>query len=79
MNAPAAEPTRAVQLLRFSVRALRIAASTVAVVALLKQQWFAAGVFSLAWLLIAAAPLLIPQLRPEPSGEGQPRTPDAQG
>lgn len=66
MSTPAAEPTSALKLLRFAVRALRITASTVAVVCLLRQQWLAGGAFSLAWLLILAAPLVIPQLEAEP-------------
>jgi hypothetical protein len=53
------------RLLRFGVRALRVTASTVAVVALLRQQWIAAAAFSLAWLLILAAPRVLPALRDE--------------
>lgn len=49
-------------LLRFAVRALRITASTVAVVALLRQQWIAGVAFSVVWLLILAAPRLWPLL-----------------
>lgn len=65
MSTPAAEPSSGLKLLRFAVRALRISASTVAVVCLLRQQWLAGGAFSLAWLLILGAPLVIPQLEPE--------------
>lgn len=55
----------ALTLLRFAVRALRVSASTVAVVALLRQQWIAASAFTLAWLLILAAPRLMPVLQAE--------------
>jgi hypothetical protein len=74
MGVPAAEPSPALKLLRFGVRALRISASTVAVVALLRQQWLAGGLFSLAWLLILGAPLVFPQLEPDasPGAETEP-------
>ena len=49
-------------LARFTVRALRISASTVAIVALLRQQWLAGTCFAVAWLLILAAPRLFPAL-----------------
>jgi hypothetical protein len=67
MSVPVIEPSPRLKLLRFAVRALRISASTVAVVALLRQQWLAGSALALAWLLIAAAPLLFPQLEPERS------------
>ncbi len=51
-----------VVLARFTVRALRISASTVAIVALLRQQWLAGACFAAAWLLILAAPRLFPAL-----------------
>lgn len=44
------QPTGA-HLARFSINALRIGASTVAVVELLRQHWISAGCFALAWLL----------------------------
>ncbi len=65
-------PTRAVKLARFTVRALRITASTVAVVALLRQQWLAGSCFSLAWLLILVAPRIFPSLdadTPQPASD----------
>lgn len=68
MSVPAVEPFPALKLLRFSVRALRISASTVAVIALLRQQWLAGALFGVAWLLIVGAPLVFPQLEPEPTG-----------
>ena len=60
------QPTRALALARFTVRALRISASTVALVALLRQQWLAGTCFTLAWLLILAAPRLFPLLNEQP-------------
>lgn len=74
MGVPASEPPAAWKLLRFAVRALRISASTVAVVALLRQQWLAGALFAVAWLLILGAPLVIPKLEPESPGnaEGEP-------
>lgn len=68
MSVPAAESSQALKLLRFGVRALRISASTVAVVALLRQQWLAGVLFALAWLLIVGAPRVFPQLEPEQAG-----------
>lgn len=62
MPVPVDEPTPGLKLLRFGVRALRISASTVAVVALLRQQWIAATAMGLAWLLILGAPMVFPQL-----------------
>ena len=57
----------ALGLLRFAVRAVRITASTIAVVALLRQEWVAGGVFAAAWLVILQAPRLFPLLQePEP-------------
>jgi len=70
MGVPAADTHPSVKLLRFGVRALRIAASTVAAVALLRQQWLAGTLFSLAWLLILGAPLVFPQLEPQDPGAG---------
>lgn len=52
------------RLLRFGFRALRITCSTVAVVALLQEQWVAGGCFGVAWLLLLAAPRLFPALEP---------------
>ena len=74
MSVPAAEPVPAVMLLRFAYRALRVSASTVAVVALLRQQWLGGAAFSLAWLLILGAPRFIPQLQSHqpPDGDGAP-------
>ncbi len=54
--------SRLVTLGRFVVRALRISASTIAVVALLRQQWLPAGCFALAWMLILVAPRVFPIL-----------------
>lgn len=74
MSIPAADPAPGLKLLRFGVRLLRVSASTVAVVALLRQQWLAGGLFSLAWLLILGAPLVFPQLEPaaSPAAETEP-------
>jgi hypothetical protein len=41
---------------RFGLRALRITASTVAVVALLQEQWVPGVSFGVAWLLLLKAP-----------------------
>jgi hypothetical protein len=49
-------------LIRFAVRGVRVSASTIAVVALLRQEWVAAGAFAVAWLLILGAPRLFPRL-----------------
>jgi hypothetical protein len=63
---PASVPTpsgRKLALIRFAVRAVRVTASTIAVVALLRQEWVAAGAFAVAWLLILGAPRLFPLLQ----------------
>jgi hypothetical protein len=52
-----------VALIRFAVRAGRVTASTIAVVALLRQEWVAAGAFAVVWLLILGAPRLLPVLQ----------------
>lgn len=75
MSVPLAEPPASLKLLRFAVRALRISASTVAVVALLRQQWLAGTLFALAWVLIVAAPLAFPQLEPPGSEASGPEPP----
>lgn len=79
MSLPAADPSVALKLLRFGVRALRISVSTLAVVALLRQQWLAGAACSLAWLLILAAPLRFPQLEQAsiPGTVPQPPRPDS--
>jgi hypothetical protein len=59
---PVQSPPARLALARFTVRALRISASTVAIVALLRQQWLAGSCFAVAWLLILAAPRLFPAL-----------------
>ena len=64
-------------LLRFSVRVLRVSASTLAVVALLQQRWLAGSAFALVWLLILAAPRLLPLLREE--GDPSTHSSQAQG
>jgi hypothetical protein len=56
-------PDRKLALIRFAVRAVRVTASTIAVVALLRQEWVAAGAFAVAWLLILGAPRLFPLLQ----------------
>ena len=56
-------PDRKLALIRFAVRAVRVTASTIAVVALLRQEWVAAGAFGVAWLLILGAPRLFPRLQ----------------
>ena len=40
---------------RFGIHALRIGASTAAVVELLRQQWISAACFTVAWLLAIQA------------------------
>lgn len=75
MAEPAPDPSASLKLLRFGVRALRIGASTVAVVALLQRQWLTGAIWSLGWLLILAAPLLWPQLEPAPATGGDSDTP----
>lgn len=57
----------ALGLLRFGVRALRITASSLAVVTLLQQQWWSGATSSLAWLLLLALPRWVPLLRDAPS------------
>jgi hypothetical protein len=49
-------PDRKLILLRLAAQAVRVTASTIAVVALLRQQWVAAGAFAIVWLLILGAP-----------------------
>ena len=50
-------------LIRFAVRAGRVTASTIAVVALLRQEWVAAAGFAVVCLLILGAPRLLPVLQ----------------
>lgn len=64
---PADAPPPAVRdrlrgLARFGVRALRVSASTIAVVALLRQNWIPAIAFAIVWVLILQAPRLFPLL-----------------
>jgi hypothetical protein len=54
---------RKLVLFRFAVRAVRVTASTIAVVAVLRQQWVAAAAFTVAWLLILALPRVFPPLQ----------------
>ncbi|MFM7312397.1 MAG: hypothetical protein ACKO0M_04390 [Cyanobium sp.] len=62
--------------MRFPVRALRISASTIAVVTLLRQQWLAAAAAAVGWLLILGLPRRWPQLADNPAeGPGQPPVP----
>jgi len=66
--APVPSPTdlpqdRKLSLIRFAVRAVRVTASTIAVVALLRQEWVAAAAFGVVWLLILGAPRLFPLLQ----------------
>lgn len=77
MRLSVSEPAPGLKLLHFAVRALRISASTVAVVAMLRQQWVAGIVFAVAWLLIAGAPMVIPQLEPERVSAGDSEPPKA--
>jgi hypothetical protein len=49
-------------LLRLTAQAVRVTASTITVVVLLRQQWVAAGAFALIWLLILGAPRVLPLL-----------------
>ena len=50
-------------LLLWTYRAVRVTCSTVAVVALLEQRWVAGSCFAVAWLLLLAAPRLVPALQ----------------
>jgi len=63
MTLPATANRPALALLRFGVRVLRITASSLAVVALLQQQWLEGSGAALVWLLILALPRLFPLLR----------------
>ena len=54
---------RKLGLIRFAVRAVRVTASTIAVVALLRQQWVAAAAFTVAWLLVLGSPRVFPLLQ----------------
>jgi len=63
MTLPATANRPALALLRFGVRVLRIAASSLAVVALLQQQWLEGSSAALVWLLILALPRWFPLLR----------------
>ena len=54
---------RKLALIRFAVRAVRVSASTIAVVALLRQQWLPAAAFTVAWLLILGSPRVFPLLQ----------------
>ena len=56
-------PDRKLALIRFAVRAVRVTASTIAVVALLRQQWLPAAAFTVAWLLILGSPRVFPLLQ----------------
>jgi hypothetical protein len=49
-------------LLRFALQSLRISASTVALVALLRDQWLLGVGSGLAWLFLLILPRLIPRL-----------------
>jgi hypothetical protein len=54
---PSRRPTKGgLVMARFGLRALRITASTVAVVALLQEQWVPGVSFGVAWLLLLKAP-----------------------
>jgi hypothetical protein len=59
----ATPPDRKLALIRFAVRAVRVTASTIAVVALLRQQWVPAAAFTVAWLLILGSPRVFPLLQ----------------
>ena len=50
------QPKGGLVMARFGLRALRITASTVAVVALLQEQWVPGVSFGVAWLLLLKAP-----------------------
>lgn len=71
MSPSVADPSLRLRLLRFGVRALRISASTVAVVAFLRQQWLPGACFALVWVLVVAAPGLFPQLESNPASDQQ--------
>ncbi|MFY8149078.1 MAG: hypothetical protein ACOVNL_07655 [Prochlorococcaceae cyanobacterium] len=63
-------PGPGLRLAHFAVRALRITASTVALVALVRQQWIPAVCFGVGWLLILRAQRWMPP-------ETDPATPSA--
>jgi hypothetical protein len=67
LSAPALERLRG--LARFGYMALRITASTIAVVALLRQSWIPAVAFAVAWLLLLQAPRLFPVLEVETNAD----------
>ena len=54
---------RKLSVIRFAVRAVRVSASTIAVVALLRQQWVAAAAVTVAWLLVLGSPRVFPLLQ----------------
>lgn len=54
------------KLLLWGYRALRVTCSTVAVVALLEQQWVAGSCFAIAWLLLLGMPRIFPVLESPP-------------
>jgi hypothetical protein len=56
------KPWSKISLVRFGVRAVRVTASTVAIVALLQQHWIAGISFGVAWLLILGLPRVFPVL-----------------
>jgi len=60
---PDSPSDRKLTLIRFAVRAVRVTASTIAVVALLRQQWVPAAAFTVAWLLILGSPRVFPLLQ----------------
>lgn len=72
MPLPSPSPRWSPQALtRFGVRALRIAASTVALVELLRQQWLTGALFAAGWLLVIRAERLLPAAPaslPDPDG-----------
>ena len=64
-----AEP-RLQTLGRFGLRALRIAASTVSLVELLRSEWMGGAAAAGAWLLFVQVERRWPPASPDPSAEG---------
>ena len=57
-------------LARFGLRALRVTASTVAVVALIQEQWVPGVSFGVAWLLLLKAPSVFRFLKDDTTTRG---------
>jgi|APCry1669189034_1035192.scaffolds.fasta_scaffold00200_19 hypothetical protein len=68
---PSSRPSRGgLVLARFGLRALRVTASTVAVVALVQEQWVPGVSFGVAWLLLLKAPSVFRFLKDDTTTRG---------